>query len=335
MNDQQKGLILGMLAYAAQRDIDPATLCRLSGIDLNALKKGKAVLNGKHWNDLWANACHLSNDPLFGLHFGESLQLAALGAVGEIIKTSSTVGEAVTHAAALTHLVTDLFRMEITQTKQSFTISFIAGAADIKTPSFAFRQMMDLFMVFVVHELDGFLLGKIKPKAVRFSYAIPNLHEYERVLRCRPVKKTGEFSLSFDMKYWNEPILTANYEMQNILLQKVSSLTSQPNDAQTFQSRIYNYLLANAYLGMASLEDIAANFNLSPRSLQRKLKDEGISYQQLAEQVRKSLALHYMDSGKYQFKEISYMLGYNELSAFSRAFKKWTGTAPIHYRKTA
>ena len=101
--------------------------------------------------------------------------------------------------------------------------------------------------------------------------------------------------------------------------------------SETFTERIYHYLMTNAYLGTLSLEDVASNFNVAPRSLQRRLQDEGVTFQQLSDAVRKSLALHYMEAGKHPVKEIAIMLGYNELSAFSRAFKRWTGKAPTNY----
>ncbi|MFL9481754.1 AraC family transcriptional regulator ligand-binding domain-containing protein [Chitinophagaceae bacterium LWZ2-11] len=333
MEDYKKRFVMNMLAYAAQRDLDPAYLCKLASIDFNKLKKKEVTLfTDKQINDLWLNASVLSSDPVFGLHFGESLQTAALGMVGEIIKSSTTVGEAITLAASLTHLVTDLLTMEVIKSTKNFTIRFIAGKQE-EEPSFVFKQTMDFFMVFTVHELDGLVLEKIKPSSAKLSYTPTSLHEYERVLRCRPVKKKGEYSLTFENKYWNEPILTANYELQNLLLKKVNAVSGESQNDQSLQRRIYNYLLTNAYLGIISLEEIAANFNTSPRTLQRKLKEEGIGYQEVADNVRKSLAIHYLQSGSYQIKEISYMLGYNELSAFSRAFKKWTGVAPAFYGK--
>ncbi|WP_349315271.1 AraC family transcriptional regulator [Chitinophaga sp. MM2321] len=57
-----------------------------------------------------------------------------------------------------------------------------------------------------------------------------------------------------------------------------------------------------------------------------------MKYQEVADAVRKSLALHYISSGNYPLKDISYMLGYNELSAFTRAFKRWTGNTPVSYQ---
>lgn len=331
MEDQQKRMALSLLAYAAQRDVQPQQLCKLAGIQLEELKKTSGEsLSAAQMNNLWTNAGQLTNDPLFGLHFGESVQIAALGMVGEIIKSSSTVGEAITHAAALSHLVTDIFRMEVIPPGKTFTIRYIPPADT--TPSFSFLQLMDFFMVFTVHELDGLLLQKIQPKAVHFPYVVSNIAEYERVLRCRPVKRMGEYALEFDKKYWDEPILSANYELQSLLLKKVQALPEQATDTQSLQARIYNYLLTNAYLGIISLEQMAANFNVSPRSLQRKLKEEGVKYQDIADAVRKSLAMHYMASGNYPLKEVSYMLGYNELSAFTRAFKRWTGDTPGSYQ---
>jgi AraC-like DNA-binding protein len=73
---------------------------------------------------------------------------------------------------------------------------------------------------------------------------------------------------------------------------------------------------------------------VSARTLQRKLKEEGINFQQLADDVRKTLAINYLKSGTYQVKEISYLLGYNELSAFTRTFKRWTGITPGVYQKS-
>ncbi|WP_254413254.1 AraC family transcriptional regulator [Dyadobacter diqingensis] len=334
MENHQKQFVLSLLAYAVQRDIPAEKLCRLAGFELSDLRNQEDIkFSHKQLSDLWLNAAHLSNDMFFGLHFGESLQLTALGIVGEIVKSSTTVGGAITIAASLTPLLTDFFVMEVTRATKQFTIRLIPDPKKRKEFPFAFQQTLDFFIVFIIHELDGLLLTKIQPKTVKFPDNITNLKEYERILRCRPDRKPNEYSLSFDSKYWDEPILTANYALQKSLLEKVNTKKSEQITNNTFQSRIYNHLLSNAYLGLVSLEEIAANFNISPRTLQRKLKEEGISYQELADDVRKSLALHYLSSGNYYVKEISYMLGYNELSAFSRAFKRWTGTTPGLYPK--
>ncbi|MFD1144730.1 AraC family transcriptional regulator ligand-binding domain-containing protein [Larkinella insperata] len=332
MENPQKSLVLGLLAYAAHKDVDPERLCNLSSIDLQVLKgKGKELITPKQLSDLWLNAVHLTNDPLLGLHFGESLQLAALGSVGQLVQSCATVGEALTHACGAIRLITDLFSMEVSHSDRSFTIHFVPDSD--KERGFVLRQMMELFMAFTLHEADGLILKKIRPQAVCIPYNLSKPEEYERVLRVKAIRKSGDYSLEFESRYWNEPILTANYELQNLLLKKVSEQNRDFENAKALKERISSYLLTNAYLGIPTLEQMAANFNTSPRSLQRKLQEEGVTYQQVADAIRKSLAINYLSSGSYPVKEISYILGYNELSAFSRAFKRWTGTTPGHFQR--
>ncbi|MVM40273.1 helix-turn-helix domain-containing protein [Spirosoma sp. HMF3257] len=334
MQDYQKRLALNLLAYAVQRNVDLAQLCRLSGVELTELKSESSPgLTTQQINALWANATELSSDPLFGLHFGESLQVAALGVVGELIRHSRTIGEAITHAAAFAHLITDVLTMEVNRTGQSFKIQFVPSMASQEGSSLVFRQLMDFFMAFTLHEVDGLILQKIQPTAVMLPVEQVNLPEYERVLRCSTIQNATDYLLEFDSRYWDEPILTADYDLQAVLLRKVSVLDEAYSNAKPLSERITNFLLANAYLGVPTLDTIAANLNVSSRSLQRKLQEEGVTYQQLTDSIRKSLALHYLQAGQYPVKEVSYILGYNELSAFNRAFRRWTGTTPVSYQK--
>jgi len=323
-----KQLALAILAYATQRDVDTNELCKQAGVRLSDLKKqDKGGLTGQQLHDLWVNAGRLTGDNLFGLHMGESMRPAALGIVGNIVQSSATVGEALTHAAALTHLVTTDCHMEIVRDKNAFSVLLQPAVED----SYALRQLIGMLMVMVVHELDGLLLEKIIPQAIYMPYKPEDIHEYTRVLRCAPVKRANRYELKFPGRYWDTSILTANYELQSLLLQKVSRLPQPKAGTQTLHIRIYNYLLANSYLGVVSLNDIAANFNMSSRSLQRRLKEEQTSFQDIADEVRHALAKYYIASGNYALKDISWMLGYNELSAFTRAFKRWTGQSPQAY----
>lgn len=323
MTDQQRQFILAFCGYAALRDLPVDQLTQRSEVDIQKLMNNSDyTISRDQMHQLIRYAAEASGDDSFGIHFGESLQLGALGVVGEIIKSSKTVGEAIRVAASLTPLITDLFTMEV-MADQDICVRYSRtnAPADPRVE----RLLQDFLLVFTIHELDGLLLRKIKPTSIVVT--TPLQEEYERVLRCAPqIGKNVEIHL--DISYWDEPIITANYEAQRELLSKVS-LT--PPAVESFQVKVMEFLGKNSYLGILTLEDVAANFRMTPRSLQRRLQDESTSFQQIADSVRKSLAIHYLQSGKYQLKEISYFLGYNELSAFSRAFKRWTGKAPLQY----
>lgn len=176
--------------------------------------------------------------------------------------------------------------------------------------------------------MDGFMLKKILPKQIKYGLEPGNAAEFERVMRCKVTANAGENTITFDKHYWNEPIITANYTLQQTLLKSMPSLQQIDSENQTMHKRIYSYLLSNSYLSMVSLDDISSNFNISKRTLQRKLKTEGVSFQQITDEVRKALAINYLKAGNVPVKEVSYILGYNEISAFTRTFKRWTGTTP-------
>ncbi|MCW3117186.1 MAG: AraC family transcriptional regulator, partial [Chitinophagaceae bacterium] len=92
------------------------------------------------------------------------------------------------------------------------------------------------------------------------------------------------------------------------------------------------FLMSSGCKDILSLNDLSANFNSSPRTIQRRLKKENTTFQKLAEEVMTYFAKEALQKGDFATKEIAYMLGYNELSAFSRAFKRWTGQSPYAYR---
>ncbi|NKI18703.1 helix-turn-helix transcriptional regulator [Spongiibacter sp. KMU-166] len=80
-----------------------------------------------------------------------------------------------------------------------------------------------------------------------------------------------------------------------------------------------------------SIEQVAKKLEMSTRSLRRKLQQEGTSYQDLLQEVRLGLAKQYLRD-KLSVEQIAELLGYSETSAFSRAFKGWTGKAPQEFR---
>lgn len=332
MEDFRKRFLLSLLGYAVQRGISPQRLCELSGIDYAALQRDtRNAVGPEAVNSLWKNAVHLSGDPLFGLHFGESMQLAALGVIGQIVQTSNTAGEALSNAGALLHLITDMFSMKVTPGKHYLEIHLLHQEALAAAYPYTYKQMADYLMVFLLHELDGLLLQRAEPAGVQFAYPIVDTYEYSRIFRCTVRHKTGAFLLTLPRSFADEPILSANYEMQQYLLQKVNLFVKSNGEEGLLHTRIYNYLLTNSYLYTLSQESVASNFNISPRSLQRRLKEEGITYLQIVEEVRKTLALHYLSHEYYQVKDIAFILGYNEQSAFVRAFKRWTGLPPTQY----
>jgi AraC-like DNA-binding protein len=84
----------------------------------------------------------------------------------------------------------------------------------------------------------------------------------------------------------------------------------------------------------AKVETVADALELSPRTLQRRLETEGTSFQEVLDGVREQLAMSYLVNDSLTVSEIAYLLGYSELRAFDRAFRRWTGKTPVAWRNT-
>ena len=83
------------------------------------------------------------------------------------------------------------------------------------------------------------------------------------------------------------------------------------------------------------VDDVAHSLGMSKRTLGRKLADEGLNFAEILQQMRRDLALRYLDDRKLHVSKIAWLLGFNEVSAFTHTFKRWTGKTPSQMRTTA
>ena len=334
MTTHQNQFYNALMGYATQRGVLPQRLCDASSVNFAELQKKNGALTAEQVNGLWKNAAYLTQDPYFGLHFGESMQLAALGLIGQVIATSNTVGEALSHAGGMLHLITDMFQIQLEKQASNFHIHLIADKEAGRAFPHTFRHLSDYLMVFVLHEMNGLILRELKPERVNTNHHVEDLGEYQRIFRCPVMGNRKQMSIELSNQLLSIPIVTSNYSLQKTLLQQINELLKSSPVKGAFQNKIYHYLMANSYGNIQSLESVAANFNMSSRSLQRRLKLEGVTYLEIVEEVRKNLALHYLKSENHQVKDIAYTLGYAESSAFLKAFKRWTGKTPSLYVKS-
>lgn len=145
---------------------------------------------------------------------------------------------------------------------------------------------------------------------------------------------SGFTGMVFDKKYLETPILNANpnlFSLFEIHAQDIlNSLKSNTSIAEKIKKEIVQELKGEE----PSLSNIAKKLGIGVRSIQLKLKEEGVTFQQLLEEIRKNLATKHLKEDKLSTTDIAYLLGYSEPSVFFRSFKKWTGNTPTFYRKS-
>ena len=128
-----------------------------------------------------------------------------------------------------------------------------------------------------------------------------------------------------------ERIIYSDFELL-VALEKLACkrYTIQIQKTELFSDIIKSIIYTLIDPSFPSLTDISRQVNMSERSVQRKLKEEGYSYSTLLTEIKKSMAIECLDK-KMSVKETSYLLGYSESSAFVNAFKKWFGISPLKY----
>jgi AraC-like DNA-binding protein len=171
------------------------------------------------------------------------------------------------------------------------------------------------------------------PKSVLIKRELSEqeLARYEDFFQAPVSHGKHENSIFFDRAELQQPLLTANPEAERLSIKSTKEYigTLDENEiSNTVYCKIVEALPSQSH----SEDAIAEDLNMSLRTMQRRLRDAGTSYDKLLQDTRKELALSYIKNPDLSIQEVSYLVGFSEPTNFSRAFKRWTGSSPASYR---
>ena len=150
-----------------------------------------------------------------------------------------------------------------------------------------------------------------------------------------PVEQHDSQSVTFSAGDATRPFLMANDAMWEVFEPSLRKRLSEIEDSDTHTDRVKAALLELLPVGDATRKAVASRLAISTRTLQRRLNEEGTSFQAVLNTTRESLACHYLATATISTGEIAFLLGYEEPSSFYRAFHKWTGQTPERVRAQA
>jgi AraC-like DNA-binding protein len=160
----------------------------------------------------------------------------------------------------------------------------------------------------------------------------PDVGEHERIFGC-PVRFGAEHNrLILDRIAWETPTRGAHPGVLGVLSEHADLLLSRLPRGPELVERTRRAIGGRLRGGDPSIKSVAREIGMSERSLQRHLRELGFSFNSLADEVRQATARLYLAQPDMALAEISYLLGFADQSAFSRAFKRWTGTTPKQAR---
>jgi len=218
----------------------------------------------------------------------------------------------------------------------------VKRAGNVATLSIDFREPRQRRSIFFVHSMlltpwrsASWLVGEpIVLTSVRIDPAFREFRgETEFMFGREPLFEKGVAEVSFDAAWLDAPIRRAPADADEYVKTSLRSLLSAPA-GDTLEGRVRRELIAHPSGEVATLPEIAARLRLSRATLARQLHARGLSFQGIKDELRRDRAIALLEGGVSSVADISDTLGFSEPSAFTRAFKSWTGVAPGRYRPT-
>lgn len=310
--------------------IDPRWVFREAGLDPALLDDSRARFPVERVCAAWSEAARLIDNPCFGLQAADGWHPTDFHALGYTFLASRTLRTALERVVRYNAVVGTIVSYECSLDDSHLRLSCRSnrpGLPDIPT-------LQDARWAVVLGTCRAAYGPGCDPLEVAFTHEAPVCQgDYFGLFRC-PVRFSAPVSeLVFARALAERPLPASNLELaranEAILRQYFEELA-----AGDLISRVKAAILDHLPSGSPSAEVIAKDLYMSARTLQRRLADAGISYSDVVDAVRRELAPRYVIDPALSLSEISYLLGFAELSGLSRAFKCWTGQAPSAMRDT-
>ena len=170
-------------------------------------------------------------------------------------------------------------------------------------------------------------------RAVLFAHPPPrDRSEHERVFRSPIEWNAGMTALRLDPGYLDSSLTRANPTLAAALHRHAQQLFDELGRSRHYATRVREHVVAALQAGETTANAVARRMQTSTRTLRRRLLTEGTTYTDVLADVRRELALRYLADSRLSVAEIAFFLGFSTVSAFRRAFQRWTGTTPSEYR---
>ncbi|MBL8677894.1 MAG: AraC family transcriptional regulator [Myxococcales bacterium] len=318
--------------YVGAKGGDAEALCRSVGVSPNTLRTPGARVPYELAEALGVRAQKLLDDPRFGLHLGQFTNESSetFDDAGVLaIMASATVAEAIERLERFQRLWGDGNRARI-------AILDNGGArytwtSPVSSPE-SRRHADECAMAEVVVGLRAVVSPSLAPERVRFAHsALDDVSEHEAFFRCPIAWSAEETSLELSPEVMASPMPHANAAFCRIFERQIERALARLPIAPALVDSVRAVARATLGTGHCTLEHTARALKTSPRTLQRRLHDEGTSWAQLVDALRHEIALECVARGRSSI-EIAEVLGYTDATAFHHAFKRWTGQTPEQAR---
>ncbi len=327
--------VFGMIHFASKQGADIKALVDASGHSADDLCLETCKLESYQYNAVLELAVQQTQDDFFGLHFGESMNMVSAGLVAQITQSCETIKQALDYACEFAQLACSSLPMQLEERKNDYKLSMNPEPVWQQESNLAVKQTVDGTLVFTLNEYQELTRKQHYPIKIHLPFSRPkSTLEYERLLKCPIHFDKDEIALFFEKSHIEEKVITSDYNLLRVLVAHAEERIAVINQDLGFFEMVKASVANLVKPQFPTIEEVASHFNISVRTLQRRLAEEGHNFKEIIETLRKDFAMAYLKKPELSINEIAYLLSYTDASGFIRSFKRWTGTTPQEYRRT-
>ena len=319
----------GWLILLSDLGVQPDNVLRRARLPADLFSRDNVRVSADEYFRLWRGLEAEAADPTLPIRIAEAISTEAFHPPIFAALCSPDFSVAARRIAEYKRLVAPM-SLKIEDRADNFFVSPRWDEPGLQLP--ASLAVMEL--TFLVQLARIATRESISPLKVESPYPMRPEAAYESFFGVAP-RHGLEHGVTFSAADARRPFLTASESLWQTFEPELRRRLPKLEASAPLAERVRSVLLESLPSGEASIDVVARRLGLSSRTLQRRLKPEGISYKEIVRQTRERLARHYLHKTTLPYAEISFLIGFEEPSSFFRAFREWTGETPEAVRLAA
>ncbi len=326
MEGQQRiGALVELPQVLREMGVDAASVIAGVGINPDLLRNPENSLSFVELGRLIEACVAATRCEHFGLLVGQRSATASLGLVGRLMQTAPTLREAILDLCTNQRRYV---RGAVTYLVIQHDIAFWGYA--VHHPGMPAIEHLSDGAIAVGFNVMKELVGAVPDEILTSRRAPRDTSPYRRFFGVTPRFDAEQHAMAFPARLLDRPVRSADRELRRILEEKVAAYwaVEQPTMTHT----VTRMLRARVIFPDTSLEAVASELSMQPRTLNRRLQAEGKSFRELTNEARFEVARQLLAGTRMDITDIALTLGYADPSGFTHAFQRWSGVAPSEWR---
>ena len=317
-----------------QLGIDPSQLFARLGVSVGSLNDPQLHVPASVELELWSALVATTGDPLIGLKLADVIPDGAYWTYEYLLRHSSTIGDALEKAVRYQRIFSNDVHLSLVVRNQDTLARLEHLAPDGALPGeYPHPAQATECLFATIFRIIHSLVPAARAKRVCFTHKrLGPVPEYFKRFGCRISFEQPYNEVVFATTMLEREVVSADQRLAHVLEEHVQRVLASVANLDPWLPRARTALDSLLSARRASLPWLAKALHVSARTLRRRLAERGSSYRELLDEARRSLALQRVLDSDTSFDEIAAALGFNDLSAFYRSFRRWTGSTPSAYR---